>query len=148
TADIDAAEEGDVGEHEGGAQCVAGAQGFYGPRRSPVNNLNSRDNPEHLRLRPARAYIQKSPTTPTHHALHAKLPRRAEGAASGFGSRRPARQAEEGRARVEGAVAVQQGEDRLVLRQRPETGLVRLLLRQERLDLRLRHDDRGGDVPR
>src|SRR5215470_18593314 len=29
----------------------------------PVNNLNSRDNPEHLRRRPAQAYIQKSPTS-------------------------------------------------------------------------------------
>ena len=39
---------------------------------------------------------------------------------SGLGGRRAAREAEEGRARVEGAVAVQQGEDAVVLRQRPE----------------------------
>ena len=54
----------------------------------------------------------------------------------------------QGRARVEGAFAVQPGEDAVVLRQRPEAGVVRFLLRQERRHLRLRDGDRGPVVPR
>ena len=41
--------------------------------------------------------------------------------------------------RVQGPVAVQQGEDAVLLRQRPEAGLVRFLLGQERRHFRLRH---------
>ena len=73
------------------------------------------------------------------HALHAPVPRRAKGASSGLGSRGQARQASARGARVQGAVAVQQGEDALLLRQRPEAGLVRFLLRQERQHFRLRY---------
>src|SRR5262245_45438455 len=40
------------------------------------------------------------------HALSASVPRRAARAASGFGGRRPARAAQEGGARVEGALAL------------------------------------------
>ena len=56
---------------------------------------------------------------PNHHALPAPIPRRAR---AGFRSRKSwaAREAQEGRARVEGALAVQPGEDAVVLRQRPE----------------------------
>ena len=67
---------------------------------------------------------------------------------SGLGGGGPAREAAEVRARVEGAVAVQQGEDAVVLRQRPEAGVVRLLLRQERQHLRLHHADRGRAASR
>ncbi len=72
--------------------------------------------------------------------LRARLP--------GFGGRRPSRGAQEGRARVEGALAVQQGEDAVVLRERPEGGVVRFLVGQERQHLRLRDADRGRVVPR
>ena len=46
------------------------------------------------------------------HALYAPISRRAARPPSGLGGGRAAREAEEGRARVEGPVAVQQGEDR------------------------------------
>ena len=82
------------------------------------------------------------------HALFAPIPRRAARTPAGLGGGRPAREAQEGRARMEGAFALQQGEDALVLRQRPEDGVVRLLLRQERQHLRLRDADRGALVPR
>ena len=49
---------------------------------------------------------------------------------------------------MERALALQQGENALVLRQRSEDGLVRLLLRQERQHFRLRDDDRGAHLPR
>ncbi len=83
-----------------------------------------------------------------HHAILGPIPRRAARAASGLGSRGPARETAQGRPRMEGALAVQQGEDAVVLRQRPEDGVVRFLLRQERQHLRLRDADRGGHVPR
>src|SRR5262245_23877936 len=66
------------------------------------------------------------------HALHVPVSRRAEGPPSGVGSRRPARKARARGPRVQGPVAVQQGEDAVLLRERPEAGLVRFLLRQER----------------
>src|SRR5262245_63553304 len=69
---------------------------------------------------------------PKPHALHVPVSRRAEGTPSGVGSRRPAREARARGPRVQGPVAVQQGEDAVLLRERPEAGLVRLLLRQER----------------
>ncbi len=49
-----------------------------------------------------------------------------------------------GRARVAGPVALQQGKDALVLRERPEDGVVRFLVGQERQHLRLRDADRGA----
>src|SRR5207249_3412575 len=67
------------------------------------------------------------------HAFLAPVPRRAACPAPGVGGRRPPCEAAQGRAGVEGALAIQQGEDAVVLRQRPEAGVVRLLLRQERL---------------
>ena len=78
----------------------------------------------------------------------ASIPRRSARPPPGFGGRRPARGAQEGRARVEGALAVQQGEDAVVLRERPEGGVVRFLLGQERQHLRFRDADRGGELPR
>ena len=57
---------------------------------------------------------------PIAHALHAPVPRRAESPASGLGGRGQARQAHALGPRVEGPVAVQQGEDAVLLRQRPE----------------------------
>ena len=48
---------------------------------------------------------------------------------------------------MEGPLAVQPGEDALVFRQRPEDGVVRLLLGQERQHLRFRDDDRGAQLP-
>src|SRR5437588_223453 len=54
---------------------------------------------------------------PNHHALSGFIPRRSAVAPPGVGGRWPSRQAEEGRARVEGAVAVQPGEDALILRE-------------------------------
>src|SRR5258708_7050515 len=62
------------------------------------------------------------------HALSTSISRRVARAASGFGGRRPAGAAEKGRARMEGALSLQQGEDSLLLRQRPENGVVRFLL--------------------
>src|ERR1019366_10017066 len=53
------------------------------------------------------------------------------------GSRRPPREAEEVGARVERAVTVPAGENTLVLCQRSEAGMVRLLVRQERQYFRL-----------
>ncbi len=48
---------------------------------------------------------------------------------------------------LKGPVAVQQGEDAVLLRQRPEGGLVRFLLGQERQHLRFRHADRRRHLP-
>ena len=48
---------------------------------------------------------------------------------------------------MEGAVALQQGEDAVLHGQRPEGLLSLLLLRQARRRLRLRHGDRGPDLP-
>ena len=87
-------------------------------------------------------------STKEHHALSAPIPRRAARPAAGLGRGRPAREAAQGGARVEGAVALQQGEVALVLRQRPEGLLPRLLLRQARRHLRLRDGDRGRQLPR
>ena len=80
------------------------------------------------------------------HALHAAVSRRAEGPPSGVGSRRPAREARALGPRVQGPVAVQQGEDAVLLRERPEAGLVRFLLRQERQHLRLRDGKRRREL--
>ena len=77
------------------------------------------------------------------HALHARVPRRTARPASGFGSRGPARQAEEGRPGVQGAVAVPAGKVALVHGQRPEGLLPRLLLRQARRHHLVLDGDRG-----
>src|SRR5262249_24673867 len=97
--------------------------------RPPAHPVDNRDNAPPSRQCPARAYTGRSSESPgSLHALSASFPRRAARAASGFGGRRPARAAQEGGARVEGALALQQGENALVFRQRPENGLVRLLV--------------------
>src|SRR5262252_6712688 len=115
----------------------------------PAHPVDNRDNPPPSHQRPARAYTGRSSESLGRlHALSASVPRRVARAASGFGGRRPARAAQEGGARVEGALALQQGENALVFRQRPENGLVRFLVRQERQHFRLRHDDRGAHLPR
>src|SRR4051794_25480699 len=82
-----------------------------------------------------------------HHAFLSPVPGRAARPASGLGGGRAAREAAQSRAGMEGSFAVQQGENAVVLRERPEAGVVRLLLRQERLDLRLPDAHRGSLVP-
>ena len=77
------------------------------------------------------------------HALHTSISRRTARPPSGLGSRGQAREVEEGRAGVEGAVAVPAGEDALVHGQRPEGILSRLLLRQARRHHRLPDGDGG-----
>ena len=94
----------------------------------------------------SRAYDRAKPIRPDPHALHAAVSRRAEGPPSGVGSRRPAREACALGPRVQGPVAVQQGEDAVLLRERPEAGLVRFLLRQERQHLRLRDGKRRREL--
>src|SRR6187399_1286571 len=99
--------------------------------------VNSRENPNNLRILREPPYIHGRLARPDDsaritHALYAPIPRRTARPASGFGSGGPAREAEEGGARVQGAVAVPAGEDAVLLRQRREAGLVRLLVRPER----------------
>src|ERR1700722_14570336 len=81
-----------------------------------------------------------------HHALYAAISRRAARAASGFGSRGAAREIEKGGAGVEGAVAIQQGEDAVVHGQRRQGLLPRLLLRQAWQHFRLYDGDRGRQL--
>src|SRR5689334_13989033 len=84
---------------------------------------------------PARRILANSTLPPiciATHALHAPIPRRSARPASGFGSREQARQVEEGRTGVEGAVAVPAGEDAVLHGERPEAVLSRLLHRQAR----------------
>src|SRR3981189_261931 len=83
---------------------------------APVDN---RDNAVGRRGGPARAYtgVHRESLEPGLHAFFTPIPRRAACAASGLGSRRAAREIAEGRAGMERAVAVQPGEDALVLRQ-------------------------------
>src|SRR6516164_5084131 len=115
-------------------------------RPPPVDN---RDNRPPSRRRPARAYTGRSSESPGRlHAFSASIPRRVACAASGFRGRRPARAAQEGGTRVEGTFALQQGENAVVFRQRPENGMVRFLLRQEWHHFRFRDDDRGAHLPR
>src|SRR5947209_1501954 len=92
--------------------------------------VDSRDNRAGCAALPRAAYTAGSRESLgfAPHALFAPIPRRVARAASGFGGRGPAREAQEGGARVEGTFPIQQGEDALVLRQRPEDGVVRLLL--------------------
>src|SRR5215475_9745600 len=66
---------------------------------------------------PSRGPMIGETIRPRTHALHAPVPRRAESPASGFGSRGAAREAHALRARVQGSVAVQQGEDPVFLRE-------------------------------
>src|ERR1700730_1750149 len=82
-----------------------------------------------VRWRPIRANLSRQRIT---HAFSAAIPRRAARPASGLGRRRPAREAQEGGTRVEGALALQQGAHALVHGQRPEGFLSRLLVRQAR----------------
>src|SRR5262245_38561237 len=77
------------------------------------------------------------------HAVSAPIPRRTARAPSGLGGGGAARAAQKGGARMEGAVALQQGANALVLRQRPEVDVVRFLLWQERHHLRF-SDAHGG----
>src|SRR5262249_56491610 len=115
-------------------------------RLPPVHN---RDNRAPSRRRPARAYTGRPSESPGRlHALSASIPRRVAYAASGFRGRRPARAAQEGGTRMEGAITLQQGENAVVFRQRPENGVVRFLLRQEWQHFRFRNDDRGAHLPR
>src|SRR5258708_22896930 len=89
---------------------------------------------------------------PTHtkslNALYAPIPRRTARPASGFGGRGPAREVEEGRARVERPVAVSAGEVAVVHGQRPEGFLPRLLVRQARPHHLLPARDRGRRIHR
>src|SRR5262249_17109346 len=88
----------------------------------PVDN---RDNRPPSRRRLARAYTGRPSESPGRfHALSASIPRRVARAASRFGGRRPARAPQEGGTRVEGTFALQQGENAVFLRQRPENGVV------------------------
>src|SRR3954465_1279063 len=80
------------------------------------------------------------------HALHAPIPRRAACQAFGLRSRGQARQAEEGGAGGEGAIAVPAGKDAVLLRQRPEGLLPRLLLGQARRHHQLHDGDRRPAV--
>src|SRR6516165_4464997 len=115
----------------------------------PAHPVDNRDNPPPSRRRPARAYTGRSSESPgSLHALSASVPRRAAYAASGFRGRRPARAAQEGGTRMEGTITLQQGENAVVFRQRPENGVVRFLLRQEWHHFRFRDDDRGAHLPR
>src|SRR6266516_942081 len=109
--------------------------------------VDSRDNRAGCAALPRPAYTGRSgESLGPPHALFAPIPRRVARAASGLGGRGPAREAQEGGARVEGTFPLQQGEDALVLRQRPEDGVVRLLLRQERQHLRFRDADGRGEL--
>src|SRR5688572_27677156 len=49
---------------------------------------------------------------------------------------------------MEGTVALQQGEDAVVLRQRSQNGVVRFFVSEERQHLRLPDADRGALIPR
>src|SRR4029077_12081960 len=82
-------------------------------------SVDNRDNDGGPRRRGRPPYLRAAAalSLPNHHAILAAIPRRAAGAASGIGGRRPPRTAAQGRARMEGAVALQQGEDAVVLRQ-------------------------------
>src|SRR5688572_334888 len=68
--------------------------------------------------------------------------------AAGFGRRRQARASQEGRAGVEGAVALQRGEDAELLRERPEAVLSLLLVRQAWGHLYLSYRDGGAVLSR
>src|SRR5262249_46571800 len=119
---------------------------IFPSRPPPVDN---RDNRPPSRRRPARAYTGRPSESPGRlHALSASIPRRVAYAASGFRGRRPARAAQEGGTRMEGTITLQQGENAVVFRQRPENGVVRFLLRQEWHHFRFRDDDRGAHLPR
>ena len=72
--------------------------------------------------------------------IRARLPGQPGGGAQGRAQARGAR--------AEGPVALQAGEDALLLRQRPQGLLVRLLLRPERRHLQVRHADRRPELPR
>src|SRR6476619_1776738 len=90
------------------------------PGKVPSELVDNRDNDGGRRRRPRPPYLRAALALSfaNHHAILAAIPRRAAGAASGLGGRRPPRTAAQGRARMEGAVALQQGEDAVVLRQR------------------------------
>src|SRR4029079_16667195 len=105
------------------------ANGFRGSRQvarpgMTEGAVNSVENPNSLRILRSPPYIhgglanmlESGLTTqgPNHHALYAPIPRRAARPASGFGSRGPAREVEEGGKGVERAVAVPAGEVALV----------------------------------
>ena len=80
------------------------------------------------------------------HALHAPIPRRTARPASGFGSRGPARQAEEGGAGVSRGCRRSSRRRRRPSSSTIRSGLVRLLVRHERKHLRFRHGNRGRVV--
>src|SRR4029450_13990291 len=82
------------------------------------------------------------------YAVSAPIPRRAARAPSGLGGGGAARAAQKSGARMEGAVALQQGANALVLRQRPEIDVVRFLLWQERHHLRFSDAHGGAQFPR
>ena len=91
--------------------------------------------------------ISPGPSPTRTHALSA--PASSTRSAPGFrvgGGRGKRVRLQQGGARVEGAVALQRGEDAVLLRQRPEGLLPRFLLRQARRHLRLRDGD-GGAAP-
>src|SRR5258708_629927 len=119
--------------------------------RAPRNDgapVNSPDKPNNLRKAVGCPYMPSplargADSRTIAHALYAAIPRRSARPASGFGSRGQAREVEAGGARMERAVAVSAREDALLHGQRPEGFLLRLLLRQARQHLRLRHGDRG-----
>src|SRR6187200_2013017 len=95
-------------------------------RPGTTEPVNSRENPNNSRNSPRPPYIHRRLARASDsgqksaHALHAPISRRSARPASGFGSRRPAREVEAGGAGVEGAVAVPAGEITIVYRQRPE----------------------------
>src|ERR1700694_5295354 len=90
------------------------------PLRSPVN---SREKTNNLRILGRAPYIHDRLAKASRlndnltHALYAPIPRRTARPASGFGSRRPAREVGAGGARVEGPVAVPAGKIAVVHRQ-------------------------------
>ncbi len=82
------------------------------------------------------------------HEIPARLPRRDPGPASGLGGRGAAGEAAQAGAGMGGPVAVQRREDAVVLRQRPEGLLSRLLVRQARRHLPLPDGDGGPELSR
>src|ERR1700733_4075563 len=82
------------------------------------------------------------------HALHASIPYRTACPASGFGSRAPPRQVEEGGTGGEGAVALSTRKVAVVHGQRPEGILSRLLLGQAWRHHLVPDGDRGRRLPR
>src|SRR5215207_2424684 len=84
----------------------------------------------------------------TPRALPAPNPRRDPRPAADLGRRGQARAPEEGGAGMEGAVALQRGEDAVLLRERPEAVLPLLLLGKAWGHLHLSHGDGGPVLPR